>query len=474
MAKKATFDTLDHVMLKGQVTGVTRLSKKFKMLFLLGWLALLGFLIFAIFTIDSGDESAAKPKPALEEEKSKAKDEPATGAAITHGVSNGNAALARSEPVKNGPTIDLSAALSHSSTSPSSTSLPSTSSSPVKPSSTAVAPSVIVPALDASLTPAQPPSPEQLAKCHAIELRAQQREQQREQALKSGSEVNGSGWESSSAKAVAATPGSGLFSALAGSGASQPLTLNPLENPSLGNLASSHLALEDDQNKQARKEAFLRDAQTKAMPYYLPATRQAALSKYELKMGWKIPAFLIDGINADLPGKVCAQVRENVYDSATGKYLLIPQGAKVCGTYDSQVALGQTRILMVWDRLIFDDGSSLVLAGMPGTDQAGHAGFEAEVDNHYFRVLTSALLMSVVSAGMQISQPQQGNSNGPATPAQTAAAALGQQLGQVSSGMIQRNLKIQPSLSQQPGYRFNIQVTRDIIFPGPYRVATQP
>ena len=473
MTKKASFDTLDHVMLKGQVTGVTRLSKKFKVLFLLGWLALLGFLIFAIFTIDSGegsgDDSAAKNKLALEEEKPKAKDEPATGAAITHGVSNGNAALA-----KNGPTIVLSAALpSAPPSAPPFAASSSTTSAPSKVSTAPATPTVIVPALDASHTPPQPPqppSPEQLAKQRAIELRAQQREL----ALKSGSEVNGSGWESSSAKSVAAAPGSGLFSALAGSGASQPLNLNPLENASFGNLASSHLALEEDQNKQARKEAFLRDAQSKAMPYYLPATRQAPLSKYELKMGWKIPAFLIDGINSDLPGKVCAQVRENVYDSATGKYLLIPQGAKVCGTYDSQVALGQTRILMVWDRLIFDDGSSLVLAGMPGTDQAGHAGFDAEVDNHYFRVLTSALLMSVVSAGMQISQPPQGNSNGPATPAQTAAGALGQQLGQVSSGMIQRNLKIQPSLSQQPGYRFNIQVTRDIIFPGPYQVATQP
>lgn len=471
MAKKATFDTQDHVMLKGQVTGVTRLSKKFKVLFLLGWLVLLGFLIFAIFTIDSADESTAKP--ALEEEKIKPKDEPATGAVITQGVSNGNAALS-----KNGPTLDLSAVSAISPNTPSSPTAPplpaSSKSSPsaAKPSgSAAPAPSVIVPALDTSAAPASvppPPSPEQLAKQRALE----QRTLQREQALKSGSEVNGSGWESNSAKVAASTPNSGIFSALAGSAAGH--SLNPLDSAALGNLASPPLALEEDQNKQARKEAFLRDAQTKAMQYYLPATRQAPLSKYELKMGWKIPAFLIDGINSDLPGKVCAQVRENVYDSATGKYLLIPQGTKVCGTYDSQIAMGQTRILMVWDRLIFDDGSSLALAGMPGADQAGYAGFDAEVDNHYFRVFSSALLMSLVSAGTQISQTQAASSNGGPTAAQTAAGALGQQLGQVSSGLIQRNLKIQPSLSQQPGYRFNIQVTRDIIFPGPYRPATRP
>jgi type IV secretion system protein VirB10 len=164
--------------------------------------------------------------------------------------------------------------------------------------------------------------------------------------------------------------------------------------------------------------------------YYLRETRLAPISKYELKMGWKIPAFLIDGMNSDLPGQVCAQVREDVYDSASGKYLLIPQGAKICGTYDSQIAVGQKRFLTVWNRIIFDDSSSLNLSGMPGADQAGYAGFDADVDNHYLRIYTSALMLSFVSAGVQISQPQQSSTNGPPTAAQTAAGALGQQLGQ--------------------------------------------
>lgn len=490
MANTNSFETSDHVKLKGQVTGVTRISKKVKLLFMAGGVALLCFLIFAIFTIDNSGTDTGSHEPSAEEqeaEKPRGNDEPATGAAITQGVSNGNAAI-----TSGSPTIDVAgiqtggAGESASGGASPAVTLPGTmvqggASGAVVAASTTGAgnpPGVVVPAPGGSA--GQPLTPQQLAEQRKQDRLAQQeqaklrledlRAQQRDAAMKSGTEVSGAGWDGSGDKGSGGgAPGSQLFSALQsgtggaagagiGSGGTAGFTVPQVQ-----------MQDQDDQNKQGRKEAFLREAEAKTGQYYLRETRQRPISKYEVKMGWKIPAFLLDGINSDLPGQVCAQVRETVYDSATGKYPLIPQGAKVCGTYDSQIAVGQKRILMVWNRIIFDDSSSLTLGGMPGADQAGYAGFDAEVDNHYFKVFTSALMMSVISAGVQLSQPQQTNTNGSPTAGQTAAGALGQQLGQLTSGIIQRDLKIQPTLSQQPGYRFNIQVTRDIVFPAPYK-----
>lgn len=493
MANTNSFETSDHVKLKGQVTGVTRISKKVKLLFMAGGVALLCFLIFAIFTIDSSGTDTEAHEPTAEEheaEKPKGNDEPATGAAITQGVSNGNAAITNGSP-----TIDVAGiqpagagASSPGGAGPAVT-LPGTaapagttgaSGAVVAASTTGAAnpPGVVVPAPGGAA--GQPLTPQQLAEQRKQERLAQQeqarqklddlRAQQRDAAMKSGTEVSGAGWDGTGAKAAGGgAPGSQLFSAI-------PSATGGAGGAGMGGGGAAGFTMpqvqmqdQDDQNKQGRKEAFLREAEAKTGQYYLRETRQRPISKYELKMGWKIPAFLLDGINSDLPGQVCAQVRETVYDSATGKYPLIPQGAKVCGTYDSQIAVGQKRILMVWNRIIFDDSSSLTLGGMPGADQAGYAGFDAEVDNHYFRVFTSALMMSVISAGVQISQPQQTNTNGSPTAGQTAAGALGQQLGQLTTGIIQRDLKIQPTLIQKPGYRFNIQITRDIVFPGPYK-----
>src|SRR5260363_107931 len=138
----------------------------------------------------------------------------------------------------------------------------------------------------------------------------------------------------------------------------------------------------------------------------LTELKQPPLSPFELKAGWSIPAALECGLNSDFPGQTCARVTENVYDTATGRYLLIPQGTKVIGTYDSQIAYGQQRILVVWNRLIFPDASSLNLNGMPGEDKAGNAGFDAHVNNHYLKVFGSALLMAAFSAGIELTQKQ--------------------------------------------------------------------
>lgn len=221
---------------------------------------------------------------------------------------------------------------------------------------------------------------------------------------------------------------------------------------------------DDDQNKQERKDQFVRDQRLSADNDYNTAVKTKPLSPYELKAGWLIPAAMISGLNSDLPGEVIAQVREPVYDSrGTGK-LLIPPGARLVGVYDAHVAYGQERILVVWNRIIFDDGSSYNIKGMPGADQAGYAGFYDQVDNHYIKTFAAAGVIAVLGAGVQLSQPNNGGSNiNQPSVSQTLGASLGQQLGQTGMTITQKNLNIQPTLTVAPGYRFNIMVTADCV-----------
>jgi type IV secretion system protein TrbI len=226
---------------------------------------------------------------------------------------------------------------------------------------------------------------------------------------------------------------------------------------------------QEDQNKQARKEQFLKTAGDGAGKNQLPHNLQLAQSPYEIKEGWAIPAQLQCGINSDLPGQFCGRITENVYDSATGKHLLIPQHTTFTGTYDSQIAYGQERILAVITRLVFPDGSSLDLGGMPGSDKAGNAGFDADVNNHYMKVFGSAAFMATFSAAVSLTQKQSSAVNGQQTNSQVITQSLGQQLGQTGAAFIQRGMNVQPTLKRDPGYRFNIRVTKDITLPGPYK-----
>lgn len=218
----------------------------------------------------------------------------------------------------------------------------------------------------------------------------------------------------------------------------------------------------DDPNGQGAKAAFLRQPPTTSD--YLVSNRESAVSPYELRAGAVIPAVMVSGINSDLPGQIIGQVAENVYDTATGAYLLIPQGAKLVGTYDNAVTYGQSRVLVVWNRIIFPDASSLDINGMAGADQGGYSGFSDQVNNHYVRIFGSALLLSLFSAGIQLSQPQaSSSSNGTYTSQQIIAGAVGQQLGNTGSRVIERNLNIAPTLEIRPGYLFNVMVTKDIV-----------
>lgn len=441
--KKNLFEeSPDTVELKGKVTGVTRLSKKAKMLMSLGAMALLGFIIFSIYTIDSADDPTAAAQQEQEEAKKKAGPEPAEPGDMFKGVSDGQAShdlpadspIDPNSPDAIGPGVELPAQAGGAA--------PATPKVPAVPVPQVPAPS------------AQPMTPEQQA---AAQLK-QQREQARLQARGADIEVGGN-FAGNGGTSVAAAVPAGFLQAGLGGAAAQP----GQAGMPMGGVQQQ----QDDLNKQIRKETFLKEAENQPDKSYLQEVKRPPIGKYEIKAGWLIPAVLESGVNSDLPGQVCARVRENVYDTRTGKYLLIPQGTKACGVYDSQVAMGQTRILLAWSRLIFEDGSSISLQGMPGADQAGYAGFDGDVDNHYVRIFGSAIMMTVISAAAQLSQPQQSASTNTAPSAgQTISAALGQQLGQVGTAMTQRNLQIQPTIKQAPGYRFNIMVTRDIVFPG--------
>ena len=191
---------------------------------------------------------------------------------------------------------------------------------------------------------------------------------------------------------------------------------------------------------------------------------------YEVTTGFVIPATMITGINSDLAGSIQAQVSQNVYDTATGKYLLIPQGTKIYGVYSNNVAFGQSRVLVAWNRLIYPDGRKLDIGNMGGATPAGYSGFEDKVNNHYFRLFGSAFLMSAITGGITWSQESNRNTNSDRTTASDAMSeALGQQLGQVTAQLIGKHLNVSPTIEIRPGYRFNVIVTKDISFNQPYQ-----
>lgn len=189
---------------------------------------------------------------------------------------------------------------------------------------------------------------------------------------------------------------------------------------------------------------------------------------YELRAGFVVPATLISGVNSELPGQILAQVSQDVFDTATGKWRLIPQGSRLIGSYSSEVAYGQARMLVAWQRIVFPDGKAMDIGSMPGTDSAGYAGFTDQVNNHFVRLLSSAVLMSGVTAGIALSQPKQTGASAP-TASSAMSEALGQQLGQVTTQLITKNMNIAPTLEIRPGYRFNVMVTKDMTFTKPYQ-----
>ncbi len=222
-----------------------------------------------------------------------------------------------------------------------------------------------------------------------------------------------------------------------------------------------------DPNGQSSKEDFF-NADLKDLGY-LPNRVVPQQSLYELKRGSVIPATLITGINSDLPGRITAQVSQNVFDSATGHRLLIPQGTKLFGRYDSKVSFGQSRVLVVWSDIIFPDGSTLQIGGMAGTDAEGYGGFNDKVNNHYLKTFGSAVMIALIGTGIDMAVPQSSTLATQDTASDAARRNFAETFGRVADRTIQRNMDVQPTLQIRQGYKFNVLVDQDIIFPSHYR-----
>jgi type IV secretory pathway VirB10-like protein len=195
-------------------------------------------------------------------------------------------------------------------------------------------------------------------------------------------------------------------------------------------------------------------------------------SPYVLQTGSLIPALLISGMESELPGVIIAQVAEDVSDSPSGRYLLIPQGSKLIGEYSNMIAYGQSRLFVAWQRIVFPNGWTMDIGAQPGVDGQGEAGFHDQVDNHYVRLFGSALLMSAITGGIAFSQNQgQGYSSYQAPNAGSVlSAALGQQLGNATFALLEKNLSIPPTLKIRQGYRLNVLAVKDLVFDRPYVV----
>lgn len=180
-------------------------------------------------------------------------------------------------------------------------------------------------------------------------------------------------------------------------------------------------------------------------------------SPYVLQAGAVIPAALITGIRSDLPGHISAQVTQNVFDSPTGRVLLIPQGARLVGEYDSEVVAGQSRVLLAWDRLILPGGRSIRLDRQPGADASGMAGLEDKVDNHWGRMLRAALISSLLGVGTELVS---GDDSG-----LVRALRSGVQDGtnEAERRVVERELSVPPTLTVRPGFAFRMVVTRDLV-----------
>ena len=204
---------------------------------------------------------------------------------------------------------------------------------------------------------------------------------------------------------------------------------------------------------------------------------------YTVMAGTVLPAVLVTGINSGAPAQVLAQVAANVYDSATGRYLLIPQGSRIVGDYATSTQYGQDRIAVNWRRLIFPNTASLDLPSMPATDAQGYGGMADQVNNHYLKSFGAAAVVSLIGAGQMVGQmglyggstgfsPYGGYGYGMsplAMASEMGGAAASAQMGGVAQQSLQRGMNIPPTIEIRPGYLFNVEITTDLTLPGPYQ-----
>nr|WP_083810979.1 TrbI/VirB10 family protein [Parvularcula bermudensis] len=185
-------------------------------------------------------------------------------------------------------------------------------------------------------------------------------------------------------------------------------------------------------------------------------------SPYVVQAGAIIPAALVTGLRSDLPGQVTAQVTSNVYDSPIGRFLLIPQGSRLIGEYDSRVAFGQSRVLLAWTRLILPNGRSIVLERQPGADQAGYAGLEDGVNNHWGKLFMAAGLATVLNIGAEFGADDDDEI------ARAIREGTQDTIGRAGDEIVRRQLSISPTLTIRPGFPVRVMVTHDLVLE-PYR-----
>ncbi len=214
-----------------------------------------------------------------------------------------------------------------------------------------------------------------------------------------------------------------------------------------------------DPNAQGRKAQFVGTLDRSGDVN--PHTLTAAPSPYLLSAGSVISASLITGLRSDLPGLVTAQVTSPVFDSPTGRILLVPQGSRLIGSYDSVVAFGQKRALVVWQRIMFPDGSSLRIDNVPATDASGYAGLQDKVDFHTWALLKGVALATLLGVGSEVTV------TGESDLVQAIRESTQQNVSRAGDQLTSRNLNIQPTITIRPGATVRLVVHKDLIFAPP-------
>ena len=217
---------------------------------------------------------------------------------------------------------------------------------------------------------------------------------------------------------------------------------------------------EPDMNRQTDKRNFFKNEEQRKI--YNSGRELYAVSPYEVKAGTYIPGILISGINSDLPGNMKGQVREDIYDTVTGNHLLIPKGTTLIGTYDSGITFGQDRALVVWQRLIFPNGKTVLLDNMGGVDLSGYAGFKDKVDNHSLQLFKAVVLSSILGAGTAIVSDDNDEDSSNDWQGEAGRGA-GEQVIMIGNRLADKLLALQPTITIRPGYRFNIMLHSDLV-----------
>lgn len=207
-------------------------------------------------------------------------------------------------------------------------------------------------------------------------------------------------------------------------------------------------------NLQDRKTAFA--SSERPTEIYNPHELETPVSPYQVMAGSLIPAALLTGINSDLPGTIIAQVTQPVHDTVSGSVVLIPQGARLLGRYQSEVSFGQDRALIVWDRILFPDGSSLLIAE-PGADETGAAGLSDRTDNHWKKVFAAAGLATLLGIGSEFGRDDESRIE------RALRRGYGDSVSEAGQRIVDRNLAIQPTIRVRPGWPVRVIVTRDLV-----------